>query len=292
MEKMKLLLGIVIAFFLCFVISGISNDVSTKPPTTVITLSPMQPGQLGQLISPMFCPLPVSKVTIVKLEGEISRSWSIPLEEAFKDSSCKTVIAWIESGGGGVSETEILSHRIELLKKKYKKSFIVYTEEWMMSGAYWVACDADAIIVSPASMLGSIGVYMQREDVTQQESAAGIIVYTFRSGDLKNIGDKHVPMTTKEALFWQNMVLKHYKDFLLQIMVNRYNVFDSVYTLHNKAKADSSTLMMELIKVADGRPYFADEALYLGLCDKIVWLDEIVDDYVSKGYTVDTLGSK
>jgi len=275
-------LFIILSLLLVFLITNVkqSEDTATKPPTKVISLQ----------IVPL--PPPPPKVVIVKLTDEISRSWSIPLETAFKDSTCKVVIAWIESGGGGATETQILSHRIELLKEKYKKPFIVYTEEWNMSGAYWTSCEADKIIISPVAMIGSIGVYIQRLDRTAADSMQGVIYYTFRSGDLKDMGDDHIPMTLTEALFWEQMIQRCYRDFLNQVLTHRFASLSSAYTLNYNAVADSNAVAQELIKIANGQPYFADRALALGLVDGIQWLDEIEKVYLDQKFVIDTIGDE
>jgi len=226
------------------------------------------------------------RVVVVKLTGEVSRDWADSLETAMNVRNCKTVVMWIESPGGSVNETQILEHRIELLKQQYHKELIVYSEEWMMSGAYWTACEADKIIVSPVGLTGSIGVYMQRVDVTKLDSMMGVKVYTFRSGGYKNMGDPHMPMTEAEMMFWMNYIHKSYVDFITQIVVHRYNVFDSMYTANNGTKADSSIIIQGLLNICDGRFYTANEALNYGLIDNIMWLNELLNVYHLMHYDV------
>ena len=212
------------------------------------------------------------EVVILKVSGEVTVKWADSLEAICRRTSNPRIVLWIESGGGGVQETEVLTHRILNIKAKYNKTIIAYTERFLCSGAYWVACVADSLYSSPAAIVGSIGVYIVRLDITVYDSLLGGKYDVIKTGALKDAGDYHTKMTTEERAFWQAWVDKSYTRFINHIYSHRETQLSSAWLQMRK---DPSPKAM-LVRAADGRIYTAEEALTLGLVDRVLYMDDMI----------------
>jgi len=219
-----------------------------------------------------------SEIIVVKLRGNVSLEWADQIEKAYKKKNCIAVIAWIESGGGSVVETKLTAHKICVLMEKYEKTLIVYSERGLYSGAYWVACVSNSIIIAPSGNTGAIGVYSIRVDVTAADSVNGIKYHLIKSGKCKAIWFPHSKLTDEEKKVLQKQINKLYYEFLWHIYNYRGNrIYQACRALVGPNVSDT-TVANYLEKVCDGRSYNATDAFTFGLVDKVMYFDEMIKD--------------
>lgn len=233
--------------------------------------------RLDSLIKEYMPPAPVKStiagdVIILKVSGEVNVAWADSLEMVCKGTTNPTIIMWIESGGGGTQETAILTHRVETIKTKYHKTLIVYTERFLCSGAYWLAVVADSLYASPAAIVGSIGVYIARLDITAYDSLNGGKYDVIKTGKLKDAGDQHTKMTDVERAFWQEWVNKSFAEFIDHVYAHRERQLTEACARIDKDKTPRDMLL----RLADGRVYTAQEALNFGLVDRVLYIDDMI----------------
>ncbi|MCK4359129.1 MAG: S49 family peptidase [Candidatus Cloacimonetes bacterium] len=219
-----------------------------------------------------------SEIIVVKLRGSVNLEWADQIEEAYKKENCIWVIAWIESRGGTFIETKLTAHKIRALTRKYKKELIVYSERGLYSGAYWIACEANAIVIAPSGNTGSIGVYSVRVDVTAADSVNGVKYHLIKSGKCKAMWFPHSKLTDEEKKVLQKQINKLYYEFLWHIYNCRGNqIYQACYALVG-ANVNDTTVANYLEKVCDGRSYDAKDAFTFGLIDKVMYFDEMIKD--------------
>ena len=80
------------------------------------------------------------------------------IEEAFSLKNLKAVALQINSPGGSPVQSEMIAKRIRELSEKNNIQVLAFVEDVAASGGYWLACAADEIFASRASIVGSIGV--------------------------------------------------------------------------------------------------------------------------------------
>ncbi|KAM0790960.1 hypothetical protein ACM66B_004265 [Microbotryomycetes sp. NB124-2] len=80
------------------------------------------------------------------------------LKEAGEDDSIGAVVLRIDSGGGGVIESDTIWGAIRDLREKHGKTVVASFGNASASGGYLVSTHADAIIAAPSTVTGSIGV--------------------------------------------------------------------------------------------------------------------------------------
>jgi len=274
MKKKKYLIVLVVFFFafisfwsICQFINEplLSKNVPVTKPTNNISILKDNPF------------LEKNKIIVLKLEGDVNLTWASQIEKEFKKPDCISVIAWMESNGGTVTETKLVVHKISALVKKYNKSLLVYSEERLFSGAYWVACTANKIVIAPSGETGSIGVFILRIDETVSDSMSGIKYIMIKSGKNKAMYFSHSKLTEEEKEILQNQINKLYHEFTQYIFDCRKDKLVQAYKeIYNKEKVNDIKVMNYLENISDGRAYDATGALWFGLVDNIMYFDELV----------------
>lgn len=217
-----------------------------------------------------------NKIIVLKLEGLVSLDWADQIEKAFQKDDCLFVIAWIESPGGSATETKLTAHKIRALREKYKKDIIVYSERGLYSGAYWVACEANAIIVAPSGETGSVGVFSVRVDETVADSIKGIKYILIKSGKCKAMWFSHTKLSDEEKNVLQKQIDNLYHEFLQHIYDCRRDQINRACQMFTNLSVNDTILTYYLTRVCDGRGYNANDAFDLGLIDSILYFDELV----------------
>lgn len=183
------------------------------------------------------------------------------LDLASKDEDVKAVVLRINTPGGSVTTSDIISHEIDNFKKKRKVPVVAELMDVAASGGYYIASSADRIIAHPTTVTGSIGVIAISVNASGLMEKIGITNQTIKSGPMKDIGSPLKPMTEEERKVLQSVIDGMYEGFLDRVMLGRTDRFTRD----------------ELRKIADGRVYTASQAKDLKLVDSIGYLDDAID---------------
>ena len=103
------------------------------------------------------------------------------LMEAEADESIDKIMLHIDSPGGTVTGLPELSERM----RSMSKPMVAYTEGMAASAAYWLASQADHILVSETAEVGSIGVYVSLLDQSRWMEMNGLKVNAISAGKHK-----------------------------------------------------------------------------------------------------------
>ena len=115
------------------------------------------------------------------------------IEDAFSAKNLKAVALQINSPGGSPVQSEMISKRIRGLSEKKSIPVIAFVEDVAASGGYWLACSADEIFASKASIIGSIGVVSSGFGFDKAIQKLGVERRLYTSGDNKAILDPFLP---------------------------------------------------------------------------------------------------
>ncbi len=80
------------------------------------------------------------------------------VNDAADDSSVKAIVLRVDSPGGSALASDLMWYAIE--NAKAKKPVVVSMGDVAASGGYYIACNANKIVAEPATITGSIGVFM------------------------------------------------------------------------------------------------------------------------------------
>lgn len=180
------------------------------------------------------------------------------LRKAEKDKKIKALILKIDSPGGTVTASDMIYHEI----MKYKESSGVKVVAMMMgvaaSGGYYAALSSDFIMAHPTTITGSIGVVFLRPNVTGLMGKIGLDIEVDKSGQRKDMGSPFRATTPEERRIMQK---------LIDDMADR---FLTLATQRRKLSAEVRAV------ISSGQIYPSDEALRLGLIDRIGYIDDAV----------------
>ncbi len=112
---------------------------------------------------------PKAKVAVIRLSGVIADSGAkrggishhkcrASIEDAFDVFDLKAVILVINSPGGSPAQSQLIGDQIRALAEEKDVPVYAFIEDVAASGGYWLACAADEIYGTEASIAGSIGV--------------------------------------------------------------------------------------------------------------------------------------
>ena len=196
-----------------------------------------------------------------RLFGEGDNPVSVLLEQldkARRDPFVKSVILRINSPGGTVVASELMHDEIIHFKKSGKPVVAVMMDV-AASGGYYVACACDDIVAQPSTITGSIGVIMLMFDVTGTMNLIGVKSDAIISGVHKDTGSPFRAMRPEERQLFENVVKDMYDRFVKVVDEGRPGLDEA------KVRA-----------LADGRIYTANQAVELGLIDRIATLRDTI----------------
>lgn len=168
-------------------------------------------------------------IAVVELNGEIADSKDANaddiisgLTDAFEAKNSKAVVLRINSPGGSPVQSGYVYDAIRQLRTKYpnKKLYAVITDIGA-SGAYYIAAAADQIYVSPASLVGSIGVIMQGFGVQSLAQKIGVEDRTMTAGSHKAIMNPMAAISPQEKAHVQKLLDTIHQQFITAVKQGR-----------------------------------------------------------------------
>ena len=214
-------------------------------------------------------------VGVVSVEGAIttgsSRSLPVPLpliggKQAGADSVAQalrqaersrriaSVVLYVNSPGGDAFASDLIWR--EVLRVRSKKPVVVAMGDAAASGGYYVAAPASAIVAQPGTITGSIGVVMLRPIAAGLLERVGINTVALSRGARSGILSIAEPPTNDERQALRDLLFDSYAEFKRRVREGRQ-------------LADG-----QLEPIAGGRVWLGQEALSLGLVDRLGGLPE------------------
>jgi protease-4 len=180
------------------------------------------------------------------------------LQKAEADERVRALIVRINSPGGTITASDVLYHQLVAFKTRKKVPVIAAIMDVGASGGYYAALAADTIVVNPTTITGSIGVVMVTVNAQGLLEKIGVAPLAIKSGPMKDAGSPFRSLTEPERAVFQGIIDDMYGRFVSLIVQSRKLPEDRVRA------------------AADGRVYTADQALRLGLVDRIGYLEDVV----------------
>ena len=203
------------------------------------------------------------------------------LQKIRKDEDVKAVVLRVNSPGGSAFASEQIWHEIQLLKKE--KPVVVSMGGYAASGGYYISCGANKIVAEPTTLTGSIGIFGLVPEASELlEDKVGLHFDVVKTNKYADFGGASVmgfparPFSADEAPFMQAMIERGYDLFTKRVAAGRGISQDSVDA------------------IGQGRVWTGEQAIKLGLVDKLGNLDDAIelaaklakldDDYKCVGY--------
>lgn len=184
--------------------------------------------------------------------GEIRNAIAAAIEGGAKQG----VLVFNSPGGSvsGVSETAGFLRSVS----SGPLPLTAYTGTQMTSAAYWLASATNEIVAAPLSAVGSIGVIAVHTEYTQMLKDMGITASVFRSGKYKALENPYEQLSQVAAE---------------EIQADLDFVYDAF--THQVANARGMSVGFLRQHAAEGKCFYAEQALPLGLIDGIDSLEGV-----------------
>lgn len=190
------------------------------------------------------------KFSLKSPSSSVSGTLMKQFRKARQDEQVKAVLLRIDSPGGSAAATQEAAAELRKLKEA-GKPVVVSMGDTAASGAYWLAAYGNKIYANPATITGSIGVYMSYYDLQGLGQKLGVSEQKIKSGAHKDIFSPFRSMTEEERQITQTMVDTMYHQFVSVVAKERHMDEEKVKSL------------------ADGRVFTGEQAQKEGLVDEM-----------------------
>jgi protease-4 len=224
-----------------------------------------------------------NKIAIVNIEGAImtgEAAYGIAgsdtivknIQSATKDEDIKAMVLRVNSPGGDVWASELITNALEEFKNT-GRPVVTSMGDVAASGGVWVTTNSDEIWAEEDTLTGSIGVYGIIPTMDGLYDWAGISVDGVSSTKAGEWDEREaMPDYVKNMI--QSSIDNIYKKFVTKVAENR----DMAY--------------VDVLPIAGGRIWSGVKALELGLVDKIGDLEDALSSAANmaeiEGYSVKT----
>ena len=208
-----------------------------------------------------------NKIAVINVEGAITTgevAFGVAgsdtivdnIQAATQDDSVKALVLRVNSPGGGVWASELITNALNEFKET-GRPIVSSMGDIAASGGVWVTTSSDEIFAEEDTLTGSIGVYGIVPTLDGIYDWAGIKVDGTSSTKSAEWDERQaMPDYVKNAI--QASIENTYKKFVSKVAENRGMDYE------------------EVLPIAGGRIWAGYKALELGLVDKIGGLDEAV----------------
>ena len=179
------------------------------------------------------------------------------IRRATHDPEVEGLILDIDSGGGGITDSDIIYKAVQDFKAAQEGRVVVtIMGDVAASGAYYIALASDYIMAHPTTLTGSIGVIMQSYNVKDLAAKLGVQDVTIKSGANKDLLNPFQDVKPEQREMMQKVISSMYDRFVTLVADNR-----------KLPKED-------VVPMADGRVFLADDAVKNRLIDGIGYMED------------------
>lgn len=198
--------------------------------------------------------------------NEIRKAFS----EAYEDSEVNYILEDYDTPGGHVGQMKETADFMESVGKHKPRT--AFVGSMAASAGYYLAKNADNIVTTEMSEIGSIGVVQMTLEYSEMLKKEGIKPTIIRSGDLKMVGNPLEKLSSKSKKYFQEQV---------DYMADQF--FNSVQTARG-----ISPEVMEHNDITSGRTYIGEQAVQVGLADEINTFDDTLSMLQEKSAKADS----
>jgi signal peptide peptidase SppA len=193
--------------------------------------------------------------------GTSTEKFTQAFRAAIADPNVSAIVIDVDSPGGTTDGVAELAD--EIFKARGKKPMTAVANTQMASAAYWIASSADELVATPSSTaVGSIGVYLAHQERSKAIDAQGVKTTLISAGKYKTEGNPFEPLTDDARQAFQSLVDENYGMFTRAVARARNVKADDVRNGYGQGRAVS-----------------AQQALKLGMIDRVATLDQVLGKY-------------
>jgi protease-4 len=187
----------------------------------------------------------------------VSRVVVRDLRAALSDDDIGAVVLYVSSRGGGVAASDQIYGAVRRLNES--KPVIACFGDVAASGGYYVGCGARAIVASPLTITGSIGVFQTLPTIQELAGRLSLRHDTLGNRRHSSIYSALRPQTEEERAHTKAQVTALYGSFVRLVASARDKPEEEIQT------------------VAEGRVWTGRDALHGGLVDGLGGMEEAIE---------------
>ena len=178
-------------------------------------------------------------------------------DQALNDPEVGAIVIDVDSPGGVVDF--IPETAAEISRARGDKPIVAVANTLAASAAYWLASQADEVVVTPSGEAGSIGVYAAHRDISGALEIAGIKNTLISAGRFKTEGNPFEPLSDEAREHIQQDV-------------------DAFYDMFTADVARGRQVKQQTVRegFGEGRVLNAKDAVREGVADRVETLTEAV----------------
>lgn len=177
------------------------------------------------------------------------------IDAAAADPEIDAIVLDVDSPGGAVTLVPETAAKLRAASQAGKRTVAV-ANGTAASAAYWIASQADELVVTPSALVGSIGVLAAHENVAAAEEQRGVETTLVHAGRYKVEGNPFEPLADEARGEMQRLVDEFYGMFVADVSRGR--------------KASRDTVRSDY---GEGRVLTAKRAVGAGMADRVEAFD-------------------
>ena len=178
------------------------------------------------------------------------------LREAEADPDIRAVVLDIDSPGGEATGMFTVAEQVRRLSAQ--KPVTAFINDMAASAAYGIASAAHEIVVSPTSIVGSIGVVLTHMDRSAEMAKKGVKATLIYAGAHKVDGHPFGPLSESVQADLQAEVMTFYDQFVGLVARGRTGLTEAA------------------IRGTEARTFIGQDTIARGLADRIASLDDVL----------------
>ncbi len=190
------------------------------------------------------------------------------LREAEADPEIRAVVLDIDSPGGEATGMFTVAEQVRRLSAQ--KPVTAFINDMAASAAYGIASAAREIVVSPTSIVGSIGVVLTHMDRSAEMAKKGVKATLIYAGAHKVDGHPFGPLSESVQADLQAEVIAFYDQFVGLVARGRTGLTEAA------------------IRGTEARTFIGQDAIARGLADRIASIDDVLHSLSSQAQAAAT----
>lgn len=151
--------------------------------------------------------------------GTSVEAFSAMFAQAVADQQVDAILIHIDSPGGMTDLVPELAAQIR--ESRGSKPIVAIANTDAASAAYWVAAQADELVVTPSGMVGSIGVFAAHDDISAMQEKLGVKTTLISAGKFKVEMSPFEPLSDEARAAIQDRVDAFYGMFVADVAKGR-----------------------------------------------------------------------
>jgi capsid assembly protease len=183
------------------------------------------------------------------------------MRAAIGDPDTSAVVIDVDSPGGMVDLVPEAAAELRAMRDDGGKPIVAVANTVAASAAYWLASQANELVVTPSGEVGSVGVYSVHRDMSQAFEREGVKHTVISAGARKTEGNPYAALDDEAHGAMQQQVNDYYEMFVTDVASGR-----------NVAVPGTD----DGLAFGGGRSYLAKRAVKHGLADRVATLGDTV----------------